>query len=88
MPRERHCLVKECNSCNEFVTFFKAPKDPELFNSWFQKFYITGILLKKSSYVCELHFKESDLIRTTIKKSAEVSNHQFIKHHTTNLTYQ
>lgn len=42
------------------VSFYCAPKEADLFAKWKDAVSLGGITLKKSSYVCQKHFKPED----------------------------
>ncbi len=60
----RYCAVKTCsnNDARKGVRFFKVPdkdKQSEIHGKW-SKF--AGQALGKNSFVCHMHFRESDFV--------------------------
>ena len=50
-----------CEPNSAIRSMFKAPKNIELREKWQQS---TGLMLGDNSYICELHFHTSEIIRT------------------------
>ncbi|CAI6351402.1 unnamed protein product [Macrosiphum euphorbiae] len=69
------CFVPECTTGNYRYnkqqktsglrnrSLFKPPQNPSLFEKWFEAIPRKDKVLSESSHVCELHFKENDIIR-------------------------
>ena len=61
------CCVVFCTSGyknnKENVSKFAAPRDPELRKKWAKAIPRQNFVLTDSTYVCEKHFNESDIIR-------------------------
>jgi THAP domain len=58
------CYVPNCSSSGkDKVSFFRAPKDQTRFAAWEKAINRLNLPLSRSSYVCERHFKECDIIR-------------------------
>ena len=66
------CFILKCLSghrpCKEKVSLFQAPKNEQLFNKWKEAVAIHGTprTFTKNHYVCEKHFKTSDITKTWV----------------------
>lgn len=69
MPGHR-CIVPACtsgyDSCLQKRHFFTVPKDTIRLAQWTKAIPRKEFVIKPKQVVCELHFKESDIIRKKI----------------------
>ena len=72
----KRCCVKSCisNKVENGASMFKVPiKNTEMFIKWSFVFACEKLVLDKKSYICEKHFRSSDII-DEIKKTDKEGN--------------